>query len=114
MGIFCTMETESNSIKAIQLTRTVFEQVHGNVGLLRFNIEELTATNGANGKDSKKWKVICSFFETLGSTHPSRYEVNVDLNDNTVSIKKLSQAGDQEEKQYTVTESIKEAQEIES
>jgi len=62
MGIFYTMETESNSIKAISLTRKVFEHVHGNVGLLRFNIEELTPTNGTDGKDSKKWKVICSFF----------------------------------------------------
>jgi len=81
---------ESASINAIQLTRRVFESVHGNIGLLNFNVEELTPTNGSANEESKKWKIICSFYETLGSTAPSRYEVSVDLNTNTVSIKKLS------------------------
>lgn len=81
---------ESASIRAIQLTRNVFESVHGNIGLLKFNIEELTPTNGTANEESKKWKIICSFYETLGSTSPSRYEVSVDLNTNTVSIKKIS------------------------
>ncbi|MEK7570866.1 MAG: hypothetical protein AAB553_01205 [Patescibacteria group bacterium] len=81
---------ETNSITAIKLTRSLFESVHGNIGLLNFNIEELTPTNGTATEESKKWKIICSFYETLGSTSPSRYEVTVDLNTNSVSIKKLS------------------------
>lgn len=80
---------QSTSIKAIKLTRAVFESVHGNIGLLKFNIEELAPTNGTDGTESKKWKVVCSFYETLGSESPSRYEANVNINDNTVSIKKL-------------------------
>ncbi|MCJ7636522.1 MAG: hypothetical protein MUO21_03450 [Nitrososphaeraceae archaeon] len=81
---------ESESINAIELTRRVFEHVHGNLGVLRFNIEELTPTNGNTNEASKKWKIICSFFETLGSASPSRFEVNVDLNGNTVRFKKIS------------------------
>lgn len=82
--------TESASIKAIELTRRVFEHVHGNLGLLRFNVEELIPTNGAGDIESEKWDVICSFFETLGSSSPSRYKVSVDLNTNTVHFKKIS------------------------
>lgn len=82
-------EETSLSIKAIKLTRDVFESIHGNLGLLKFNIEQLIPTNGANGESSKKWRIVCSFYETLNSSSPSRYEVNVNLNDNTVSIKKL-------------------------
>jgi hypothetical protein len=81
---------ESNSIIAINLARRVFEHVHGNLGLLRFNVEELQPTNGTPTEASKKWKIICSFFETLSSAAPSRYEVNVDLNDNTVRFKKIA------------------------
>ena len=92
----------SLSIQAITLAKAVFESVHGNLGLLRFNIEELTPTNGDNGENSKKWKIICSFFETLGSTSPTRYEVNVNLNDNTVSIKKLGIEGDEKKKEYRI------------
>lgn len=83
------MSNQSNSIKAIELTRAVFESVHGNLGVLRFNIEKLEPINGVNGENSQKWKIICSFFETLGSQQPSRYEVNVNLNDNTVSMEKM-------------------------
>lgn len=96
------MSTESASIQAIQLVRMVFEQVHGNLGVLRFNIEELTPINGTNGENSKKWKVICSFFESVGSSSPSRFESEVNLNDNTVTIKKLGTEG--VNKKYTVTE----------
>lgn len=84
------MPIESASIKAIELTRAVFEHIHGNLGLLKFNVEELIPTNGSNGEESKKWDVTCSFFETLGSSGPSRYKVSVNLNDNTVILKKIS------------------------
>lgn len=92
---------ESLSIKAIRLARKVFESVHGNLGLLSFNVEELTPTNGTNGEDSKKWKIICTFHETLGSTTPSRFEVHVDLNTSIVKYKKL---GDSTEKVVSVDE----------
>ncbi len=81
--------TESASIKAIELTRKVFEHVHGNLGLLKFNIEELTPINGKGTSESKKWKIICSFYETLGSTSPSKYEVVVDLSTNLLHFKKI-------------------------
>lgn len=84
------MATKSASIKAIEITRAVFESIHGNIGLLRFNIEELIPTNGSNGLESKKWDVVCSFFETLGSASPSRYKVSVNLIDGTVTLKKIS------------------------
>jgi len=83
------MPIESASIKAIKLTRTVLESVHGNLGVLKFNIDELTPINGTDKEESKKWKVICSFFESLSDSSPSKYEVMVNLNDNIVSIKKL-------------------------
>ena len=81
---------ESESINAIELTRRVFEYVHGNLGVLRFNIDELIPINGTATEASKKWRIICSFYETLGSTSPSKYDVSVDLNDNTVRFKKIS------------------------
>jgi len=101
------MTNESASIKAIELARRVFEFVHGNLGLLKFNIEELIPTNGSNGTESKKWDIVCSFYETLGSPAPSRYKVSVNLNDNTVILKKLGgeQGGKAElEKKYTIVE----------
>ncbi len=82
--------SESASIQAIQLTRRIFETVHGNLGLLKFNIEELTPTNGTADTESKKWDVVCTFFETLGSSAPSRYKASVDLNNGSVIVKKLS------------------------
>lgn len=97
-------EETSLSIRAIKLTRAVFESIHGNLGLLKFNIEKLIPTNGANGENSMKWQIICSFYETLGSPAPSRYEVNVNLNDNTVSIKKIGVPTAEPVKQFTVKE----------
>jgi hypothetical protein len=81
---------ESASIKAIRLTRKIFEVIHGNLGVLKFNVEELTPTNGTEDTESQKWDVVCSFYETLGSSSPSTYKASVNLNNNTVMIKKLS------------------------
>lgn len=97
------MPEESLSIQAITLTRRVFESVHGNIGLLKFNIEELTPTNGTNGENSKRWKVICTFFESLGSAFPSRYQVDVNLGDNTVAIRKIMGGETEEEQKFVVT-----------
>ncbi len=96
------MPTKSASIRAIELTRAVFESIHGNLGLLKFSVEELIPTNGSNGEESKKWDIICSFFETLGSTSPSRYKASVNLNDNTITIKKLSGEAAAPEQKFTV------------
>jgi hypothetical protein len=91
------MTNESASIKAIQLTKKVFESINGNLGLLKFNIEELIPTNGSNGEESKKWDVICSYYETLGSTAPTRYKASVDLNNITVTIKRIDIESPKEE-----------------
>ena len=82
--------SKSMSIRAIELTRKVFESVYGNLGLLKFSIEELMPTNGTEDTESKKWDVTCSFYETLGSTAPTKYKASVDLKTNTIIIKKLS------------------------
>ncbi|TSC67360.1 MAG: Uncharacterized protein CEO19_270 [Parcubacteria group bacterium Gr01-1014_73] len=97
------MTIESASIQAIRLTRAVFESVYGNIGLLKFAIEELVPTNGNNGQESKRWDIICSFYETLGSTSPSRYKASVNLNDNTVTLKKLGGEAKVPEGKFKVT-----------
>ena len=106
---------ESASIQAIQLVRRVFEHVHGNLGVLRFNVEELTPTNGTGNEESKKWDVIFSFYETLGSTHPSKYTASVDLTKNTISFKKISRPDDDmPEKlkgEFKITKTAKDTQE---
>lgn len=79
----------SASIRAIEITRAVFEHVHGNLGLLKFNIEQLTPTNGSDTEESKKWEIICSFYETLGSSNRSKFKVWVDLNTNSVRFEKI-------------------------
>lgn len=98
------MEVKSASIRAIELTRAVFESIHGNLGLLKFTIEELIPTNGTNGEESKKWDIVCNFFESLGSSAPSRYKVSVNLNDNTITIKKLDVKSEEPPQKYKVVE----------
>ncbi len=101
------MPPKSASIKAIELARAVFESIHGDIGLLKFNVEELKPVNGKGSEESKKWEIVCSFFETLGSTAPSRYKVSVNLNDNTAVIKKFTEdQQDEPENKYTVKQEI--------
>lgn len=100
-------EKKSSSVKAIQLAKTVFESINGNLGLLKFNIEELTPittsiTPTESDSEPKEWIIICSFFESLGSVSPSRYQAIVNLNDNIVSIKKLDTTQLETEKKYKV------------
>ncbi len=99
---------KSASIKAIELTKSVFESIHGNIGVLRFSVEELIPTNGSNGEESKKWDIVCSLFETLGSTSPSKFKASVNLTDNTVTIKKLSV--DEAPQKFVVTKVDEEAE----
>lgn len=96
---------EPTSIKAIGLTRKVFEHIHGNLGLLKFNVEELTPTNGTDTEESTKWEIVCTFYETLGSAEPSRFRVKVDLNTNTVRFEKISgstETGSKDKGSYVV------------
>ena len=94
------MATKSASAQAIELTRSVFESAQGNLGLLKFSIESLKPTNGTGTEESKKWDVECSFFESLGSSKPARYLASVDLNKETVTIKKLDGGNAQIEGAY--------------
>ena len=95
--------TKSASVKAIELTRSVFESIQGGLGLLKFSVETLTPTNGTSTEESKKWDIVCSFFETLGSSSPSRYKASVDLTTNTVAIEKLDGGKSSVEGKYKVT-----------
>ncbi len=94
--------TVSASIRAIELARSVFEHIHGNLGILKFSVEELKPTNGSPTTESQKWDVVCSFFESLGSSSPTRFLASVNLIENTVTIKKLSAEGVPPQK-YTVS-----------
>ncbi len=84
------MTNQTASIEAVNLTRSLFESIHGNLGVLRFNIEELTPLEGDISKESRKWKIVCSFFETLQDTSPSKYEVMADLDTKQLTVKKLT------------------------
>jgi hypothetical protein len=93
----------SNSIKAIKLARQAFEAIKGNVGLLRFNVENLIPTNGSNGEESKKWDVYCSIYESLTDTEPTKYKVEVDLYKNTLTLNKID-GNKEEEKKFSFEE----------
>lgn len=88
--------TESASFKAIGLTRSFFELVNGEIGLLKFNIDELTEIDKKTPSDPEKWTVICSFVESLGSSTRSKYRVIVDVDSNTLEVKKISPGGEAE------------------
>jgi len=82
------MEQKPKQIQVVELVRTLFEYIHGNMGLLKFSVDSLQPDNG-HGTDSDKWKVVCSFYKTLGSSQPTMYEVDVDLKTKTVSMKAI-------------------------
>ena len=103
--------TKSASVKAIELTKSVFESVQGGLGLLRFSVEELKPTNGSPTEESKKWEVTCSFLESLGSTSPARFKASVDLNLNTVTIEKLGGSHSALEGSYQVVPAEKKSEE---
>ena len=43
----------SASIRAVSLVRSLFEHIHGNLGVLKFSIEELKPTNGSPRQNPK-------------------------------------------------------------
>lgn len=87
-------------IRAIDLVKQVFEHIYGNLTLLRFSIEKLTPINGVpNNPDANKWEVIVNFYHNLQAQQPSRYKVDVNLLDNTVSFSSIDDKDQKEKKQ---------------
>lgn len=80
------MESKPKQIQAIELVRTLFEFIHGDLGLLRFSVDKLEPENG---EDSDKWEVVCSFYKTLSSQQPTVYDAKVNLKDKTVKFKAI-------------------------
>ena len=98
------METSPKQIRAVELVKTLFEMIHGNLGLLKFSLEELKPSNG-KGVESDKWTVVCSFYKTLSSQKPTVYEAHVNLKENTVTVKAISGETEEETiKRYRITE----------
>ena len=88
-------ENKSKSIQVIELVRSLFEYIHGNLGLLKFSIDRLEPkNNGHPGQDSNIWEVECSFYEALGSKAPTHFIAEVNLSQNQVMIKKLTNEGE--------------------
>jgi len=93
---------ESPSVEAITLARAAFSSAQGQLGLIKFSVEELVSADGTDESNSKIWKLTCSFFETLGSPTPTKYTAIINLTDKTVSIKKIGST--EAERKFTVTE----------
>jgi len=94
--------TDSASVEAITLARAAFSSAQGQLGLIKFSIEELVPAAEADGEDAKVWNMVCSFYESLGSPTPSKYSAVINLTDKTVSIKKVD--GGEVERKFTVVE----------
>lgn len=95
---------QTKQIRAIELVKSLFESIHGNLGLLKFSLEKLKPNNG-DGENSDKWLVICSFYKTLSSQEPTIYQADVDLKENLVSVKAIKGEVDGEiPKKYRIVE----------
>lgn len=92
----------SPSVEAITLARAAFDSMQAKVGLIKFSIEELIPVDKNDSTDPKIWDLTCSFYESLGSPTPSKYNAIIDLNNKTVSIKKIG--GGETERKFTITE----------
>lgn len=90
---------DSESIKAIELVRSVFEHIHGNLGVLRFSVDRLVPKSDAVGE----WIVECSFFESLGSSQKSKYKVQVNIKKKTVEIERIN-GSDHPKQKFSVKE----------
>ncbi|MFZ2205354.1 MAG: hypothetical protein WAV23_02070 [Minisyncoccia bacterium] len=91
--------SDSLSVEAITLARAAFSSAQGQLGLIKFSVEELVPVEGT---DSKIWNLTCSFYENLGNPTPSKYIAVVNTENKTVSIKKIG--GDEPDRKFTVTE----------
>ncbi len=97
-------EGKPKQIQAVELVKNLFEYIQGNLGLLRFSIDTLEPINGKGQIESDKWRVVCSFYETLSSQGPTTYDAEVNLIDRTVKVNKKDKDGKiGETKKYTFT-----------
>jgi hypothetical protein len=96
-------EEKPKQIQAVELVKSLFEYIQGNLGLMRFSIDILEPINGKDQTESDKWKVVCSFYETLSSQGPTVYEAEVNLTDKTVKVNKKGKGDKVEEtKKYSL------------
>jgi len=100
-------EEKPKQIQAIDLVKTLFEHIYGNLGLLRFSIIKLEPNNGVkDNQNANKWIVIFSFYKTLSSSQPTVYNADVDLKEKIVSVREIDDSGKpvETEKKYRITE----------
>ena len=48
---------ESPSVEAITLARAAFSSAQGQLGLIKFSVEELVSADGTDESNSKIWKL---------------------------------------------------------
>ncbi len=96
------MTDKPKQIRALDLVKQVFEHIYGNLTLLRFNVEKLTPENGIpDNLDANKWELIVNFYQNLQVQQPTRYKVDVNLVDNTVSFYSMDETGTSKDKKQT-------------
>ena len=65
--------------------RKYFEEAHGPLGVIAFEIEE-----AAYKEEKKVWRIVCKFYPSLAATNKMRYEVEVDAkNGKILGVKQL-------------------------
>jgi len=65
--------------------RKYFEEAHGPLGVIAFEIEEV-----AYKEEKKVWRIVCKFYPSLAATNKMRYEVEVDAkNGKILGVKQL-------------------------
>ena len=94
--------SESASVEAITLARAAFSSAQGDLGLIKFSVEELVPSDKSADMASRTWELTCSFYENMGSPTPTKYKAIINLDSKTVSIKKMG--GGDVERTFTVTE----------
>jgi len=94
------MTDQPKQIQAIDLIKSVFEHINGNLALLRFTIEKMTPVNGVpDNTNADKWEAIVSFYQTLSSQQPTKYQVDIQISEKLVSFCPLE--GDTKVKEKT-------------
>lgn len=81
------MTDKPKQIQAIDLIKSVFENINGNLALLRFTIEKMIPVNGIpNNPNADKWEAVVSFYQTLSSQQPTKYQVEIQISEKLVSF----------------------------
>lgn len=65
--------------------RKYFEQTHGPLGVIGFEVDDVTYL-----QDRKAWSVKCRFFTSWGSMAKTSYEVMVSEDGKVLEVKKAS------------------------